>query len=58
MLASRENSELSEASDLDAEVLFPEVVDGLVARESKNLGLEDTFSELSVSLNIEACSLL
>ena len=56
--ARRENSEFSEASDLEEEVLFPEGVEGLVARESKNLDLEDTFSELSFSLNMEACSLL
>ena len=58
MLARREKSELSEASDLEEEVLFPEGVEGLVARESKNLDLEDVFSGLSFSLNMEACSLM
>ena len=54
LLARRENRELREASDLEAEVLFPEDVDGLVALDSKNLDpLEDTFSESSSSLNIK-----
>ena len=59
-MARREKRELSEASDLEADVLLPEDGEGLVARLSKAFALleTDAFSELSFCLNIEACSLL
>ena len=58
-MARREKRELSEASDLEADVLLPEDGEGLVARLSKAFALleTDAFSE-SFCLNIEACSLL